>query len=306
MTEFLPRSAWTSDPKPPGATLLVAGQVEGFAVHWPGDPGSISADRASVVRRLQGELKYHTDPAPAGRGWSDIAYQVAIDQAGRVWELRGVDRRSAANGDTEVNQRFGAATCLVGADDVPTPALLQAVRDFRTKVWLPKFPHATKVVCHSDIRPGGTAAQPSTDCPGGRLRAQVRAGTFTSTGDIDMAITDAELDKIEDRLWHALTQRQFTSSDEVDPDLRGRGLASLLLVDARSVEAIRDAIGLISNRTSQAGAQLASLADALAQLATVTAAGGVDVDQLADAIASRIPDDVAGAVADKLSQRLAQ
>jgi hypothetical protein len=188
VTEFLPRSAWTDDPFPSGATLLVPSEVLGLAVHWPGGAGSVPTTRTASIQILNGELRFHTDPVSAGgRGWSDIAYSYAADQEGRVWELRGWQRRSAANGDTDVNREYLAVTCLVGPKDVPSPALLQAVRDLRSQVVLRHYPKATKVVPHSAIRPD------PTDCPGDRLRAHIAAGTFTSTEEIDMALDTEDL-----------------------------------------------------------------------------------------------------------------
>lgn len=200
MTEFLPRSAWTDDPYPSGATLLDPDEVLGLAIHWPGGAGSVPTTKTATIQILNGELRFHTDPVSAGgRGWSDIAYSFAVDQEGRVWDLRGWQRRSAANGDTEVNREYLAATCLIGPKDVPSPALLQGVRDLRTQVVLKHYPKATRVVPHSAIRPD------PTDCPGDRLRAHIAAGTFTSTKEIEMATLDADdLNAIASRVYGAV------------------------------------------------------------------------------------------------------
>ena len=91
--------------------------------------------------------------------------------AGRVWDCRGVAYRPAANGDRAVNGSHGAVTLLLGPDEQPTAAMVEAVRWLRTAVWLARYPRATEVVGHRDLH--------STDCPGPRVYALVRDGTFT-------------------------------------------------------------------------------------------------------------------------------
>lgn len=78
-------------------------RVTDVIVHYPASGNiTIGTDEAQIARRLRGWQTYHMTPDnPAtkvkeGQGWSDIAYSVAVDQAGRVWELRGLDRREGA------------------------------------------------------------------------------------------------------------------------------------------------------------------------------------------------------------------
>ncbi|HEY9418130.1 MAG TPA: hypothetical protein VIQ30_25500, partial [Pseudonocardia sp.] len=84
MVTYLPRSAWDAR-APRGSSPLIASEVDGAALHWPGMAKPISSQDA-VASALRGWQDYHMD----GRGWSDIAYQVAVDQAGRAWTLRGL------------------------------------------------------------------------------------------------------------------------------------------------------------------------------------------------------------------------
>lgn len=165
----MPRSAWTADLPPHNPTLLVDSEVRGFAVHWPGGGGSLAG--VNVPQLLQGELHYHVDV----RGWSDIAYQHAVDLNGKVWTLRGLDVRSAANGDVDPNRHYGAITCIYGPGDTPSAAMIQAIQDFRTQVWLKRFPHATEVKTHNQVRPA------PTECPGPKMTALVLDGTLLRT-----------------------------------------------------------------------------------------------------------------------------
>ena len=107
MVTYLPRSAWGARTAR-GSTALVPSQVKNGAFHWPGMPKPIDAagdiGKRRVASALRGWQNYHMD----SRGWSDIAYQIAIDQEGRVWTLRGINIRSGANGDATVNREYGA------------------------------------------------------------------------------------------------------------------------------------------------------------------------------------------------------
>jgi hypothetical protein len=140
--------------------------VEGLAFHWPGMDDPISGRRA-VAAALRGWQDYHID----GRGWSDIAYQVAIDQDGDRWTLRGLNRQSGANGDADLNRRFGAVLLILAPGERPTPAMVaevrRVVRDHRRR-----FPRSRRLVGHGDIRPGGTA------CPGPIVSRLIESGAF--------------------------------------------------------------------------------------------------------------------------------
>jgi hypothetical protein len=153
---------------------MSAAPVKGIAIHWPGTTlKHIDAtNKGHIAAILEGERKYHTRPGGLGvkQGGNDIAYQYAIDLMGRVWELRGAVHQSGANGNSASNKAYGAVTLLLGADDVPSAAMIQAVRDFRRKVWLARYPKATKVVGHRDVY--------STDCPGPHAYPLVKNGTF--------------------------------------------------------------------------------------------------------------------------------
>lgn len=173
MTTYLPRTAWTDHGPVRALTKLVPSAVEGLAIHWPGTTGPIGdPGRSKVAARLEGYRRFHTGAPPVGRAWSDIAYNLAADQAGRVWDLRGVEYQSAANGDQAQNRRFVALLALVGPGEKPTRELVDAVRWARTEVLLKRYPGAKAVVGHRDVRPD------PTDCPGDALEGLVQSGAF--------------------------------------------------------------------------------------------------------------------------------
>lgn len=182
-TTLLPRRAWTSEPAAAPA-LLVPSEVRGLAVHWDGPPVPAAverADRDAVALFLRGVRRFHMAPP---RGWSDIAYQFAVDQAGRRWELRGWTRRSGANGDTDPNRHYGAVVALIGEGQTPTPAMLAGLADARAD-FRRHYPRATALRTHNDVRPDPTA------CPGPDLTRWVRAGgPNTPREDTDMTVDD--------------------------------------------------------------------------------------------------------------------
>ena len=184
MVGMLPRSAWTSTPRPvPKLVANDPAQLRGFAVHYTGSavPLGQTATLAQSASRLEAERVEHVD----GRGYSDIAYLAAVDEAGRLFDARGALYRCAANGNQVVNTRYGAITVLVGVGDVPTPAAVDAVRWWRQNVWLPLYPRAVEVVGHRDLW--------STDCPGRPLYDLVRSGAFITTPPIledDMQLSE--------------------------------------------------------------------------------------------------------------------
>ena len=167
MVTYLPRSAWNARPPKPGPGDLTVSRVEGAVLHWPGMGARRLESQAEVASALRGWQAYHMDD----RGWSDIAYQVAVDQAGRAWTLRGMHEQSGANGNNDVNERFGAILLVVGTGEAPSPALIattrEVIRDFREI-----YPDGTAIKPHSAVRPAGT------DCPGDAVRALIESGAF--------------------------------------------------------------------------------------------------------------------------------
>lgn len=204
---YLPRSAWNARPSK-GPTHLNATGLLGTALHWPGMGNRRLFAQADVASALRGWQDYHMDD----RGWSDIAYQVAVDQAGRAWQLRGLTTRSGANGDAAANLAYGAILLVLGTGETPTGAMInttrQVVADFRRL-----YPKATAIRPHSAVRTQYTGA--GTDCPGDAARGLIAAGQFeprTSTPvEDDMpwtedqlrAMMQAELEEYNLRFWTA-------------------------------------------------------------------------------------------------------
>lgn len=210
-TFYLSRAAWGARPPKTGPGDLTPSRVHGVAVHWPGMDGPVHS-YAGVAAALRGWQAFHMDD----RGWSDIAYQVAVDQAGRAWTLRGLRAQSAANGDTDVNERYGAILLVLAPGEEPSGAMADTVRDvvadFR-RLYLA----GTAIVPHSAIRPD------PTDCPGPAATAAIAAGDFTPGTTPPMEDDDMwnpeQAEKIEKRytlahqLWLSQTYAERAVSD---------------------------------------------------------------------------------------------
>lgn len=107
MVTYLPRSAWRARPPNDGPGNLTVSRVQGTVIHWPGTGStSVIHSQAAVASALRGWQNYHMD----NRGWSDIAYQVAVDQAGRAWRCAGCEP-SPARTATPISTSGTARSC---------------------------------------------------------------------------------------------------------------------------------------------------------------------------------------------------
>lgn len=163
---YFTRDDWGAREARGGPGPLDPAQVVGIALHWPGLTSPIRGV-SSVKAALRGWQDFHMD----SRGWSDIAYQEAVDQDGNVYRLRGFRTQSGANGDEDVNERFGALLLIVAPGETPTSAMIAAVRS-RVARFADLYPKGSRIVGHGDIRPGGT------ECPGALVTSLIRRGAF--------------------------------------------------------------------------------------------------------------------------------
>ncbi len=173
MTTFT-RSQWGAVAARSGPGAMQPAEVDGVAIHWPGTDVKIRGV-ANVKAALRSYQRDHMDN-PEKR-WSDIAYQEAIDQDGNVYQLRGFGTRSGANGNTDVNERFGAILLMLATGEQPTEKMLTAARG-RIAAFRKRYPRGTRVVPHSAVRPG------STDCPGDIVRKLIAQGALAALAPV--------------------------------------------------------------------------------------------------------------------------
>jgi len=163
---YYTREQWAARDAEGGPGPLDVEQVEGIALHWPAmqRPLKFVEEVKAALRSWQ---NFHIDT----RGWSDIAYQEAFDQLGNIYELRGLATQSGANGDTDVNERFGAFLLILAPGEKPSGAMVKSVRA-RIAKHREKFPKSDRIVGHGEIREGGT------QCPGEAVQDAIDAGEF--------------------------------------------------------------------------------------------------------------------------------
>ncbi len=159
-----------------GPGNLTVSRVRGAADHYPGTPKPINAVGDAGFRRvcsaLRGWQAYHMD----SRGWSDIAYQIAIDQEGRAYTLRGINVQSGANGNATANEDFGAVLLVLGNDEAPSVKMMATARlvhgDFKKR-----YPNCrTRPYGHQEVRQHSSTGAITTECPGKLAMAAIRAG----------------------------------------------------------------------------------------------------------------------------------
>lgn len=149
-----------------GPGPLAAREVVGLVFHWPAMSAPVRGV-AAVCAALRGWQAYHMD----GHGWSDIAYQVAVDQDGNRYILRGLDTQSAANGNEDLNDELGAILLVIAPGEEPSGAMIREVRrvvaDHRRL-----FPNSKDLMGHNEVRPEPTA------CPGPIVQGHLDRGIF--------------------------------------------------------------------------------------------------------------------------------
>ena len=178
-----PRSEWTTEPKGFDRRLDPA-KVYFVAIHYPADRGlqppydGISLTIEQVKQRFRAYRRFHTmSEKLGGRGWDDIGYPFAVDQAGRAWELAGerVAAHSATPSFKDANQKGLAILLLIGNNEEPTQACINTVNaligHFKTK-----YPGIRTIYPHRGV-PGA-----STQCPGDRAARLVSNGIFNLKG----------------------------------------------------------------------------------------------------------------------------
>lgn len=162
----LNRRKWGAVRATGGPYPLDPAQVDGIALHWPA-----MRDQLVTVAAVSAALRSWQRLHMVTNGWSDIAYQEAVDQLGNVYSLRGLRHRSAANGSTDVNLRYGALLLVLAPGEQPSQAMIATVRR-RIRRHRALFPASRAIVGHQQVRPEPTA------CPGPAVMALIRAGVF--------------------------------------------------------------------------------------------------------------------------------
>lgn len=157
---------WGSSP------ASVARPTQGLVIHYDGgDQGLADRPHSMCLAYWRRTKAFHVGPA---REWADIGYSFGACPHGYILEGRGLYRVQAAQ--PSGNSTWYSVTLMSGPGEDPTPEQIDAVRQLRA--WLMSKGVGPAVRGHRDFF--------STSCPGDRLYALVRNGTFTrspSEGD---------------------------------------------------------------------------------------------------------------------------
>lgn len=232
-----PRSAWGARPAA-RVTPLDWHRVTDLIIHYPGEADPIGTDPARIAAALRSMQAYHMAAPPKGRGWSDLAYSFAVDQAGRIWEGRGwASRDGATSGHGGTSASILA---LVANDEQPSDLMLSAILG-----WMDD----AQGRCTHIARRGWHSAYVSTTCPGNALRAWGMSG-FPAPAAPNTPSKEIEMVTPEDR--KAIAADVVWSLAEFRPD-QARNLWDML-------QAARQDIGVLVG-------QLAGLTAAVGQLA---------------------------------------
>lgn len=161
---IISRQQWRA--RAPRGTTAFSGTGDP-AIHWNGPATQLNVNSSQGAEEsfMRGTQNFHMD----SRGWNDFAYNYAVAPSGRIYEGRGRNNRSAANGSTAENVARLAIFLMVGeGQDIERP-LIEAVN------WLLHDLGFDDVVGHRDIR--------ATECPGDHIYSMLAQfnGTTQST-----------------------------------------------------------------------------------------------------------------------------
>jgi hypothetical protein len=162
--KLIPRTSWNARPQSPGGAISPFSEV-GAVIHWEGTGWKWSWNHLTCFSKVREIQNYHMDV----KGWSDIAYNFLACPHGFVFEGRGLNKRSAANGDFNVNTLYYAIQCMWGtaAGVAPTNELLTAAREAIDYV---------RVVGGAGQVLLGHRNTNQTDCPGDEIYAWLKKG----------------------------------------------------------------------------------------------------------------------------------
>ena len=263
MVTYLARSAWTSTSA--GGRTLTGSKLRGVAVHWPGTAQAAIGEstQAATAARLRGYRDYHVNV----KGWSDIGYNHAIDQAGRIWMCRttqwrgnrvGAHCASATNQDA--NHEYVGVLLIIGQSETPSAKMIAAFRDWYHNRFLTGWPGRT------DVRGHGQVQGAQTNCPGSRAKAAIPIMTTKPTSGSDDLDPEDDLNETQ--------ARQLADAARIAGDLES--LLQPAVQDGRFMR-VQAAIGRIE-------AAVAKQNPALTALQTLVQQNAVTLDQVLAAV----------------------
>ncbi len=145
---FVTRSGWGARPSR-GRTAL--NDPQGVTFHYEG-PRMGTFPHESCATKVRAIQNFHMD----ARGWTDIAYNELVCPHGVIYEGRGLDVRSAANGTNAGNGASHAICALTGVGDHHPNELFVGLKAARQVLMTGGT--GGRTWCHRDWK--------ATSCPG--------------------------------------------------------------------------------------------------------------------------------------------
>lgn len=131
MATFVTRAEWGAR-KPRSVSRNIT--PTGVSVHHVDEVKVAASDHSACAGQVRGHQNFHMDD----RGWSDIAYSHLVCVHGYVFEGRGENVRTGANGTNPGNQNWYAVCGLVGGTssdyDTITDELVDAFHSAITRL----------------------------------------------------------------------------------------------------------------------------------------------------------------------------
>lgn len=139
---------------------------QGLVIHYDGgNTGLARKPHSACVTYWKNTRKFHMN----GNGWADIGYSYGACPHGYVFEGRGWQKNQAAQPGG--NTTWTSCTLMSGPAENPTEAQINAVRELN--VYLQKKDLKERFRGHRDFF--------ATACPGTKLYAMVKDGTFAKS-----------------------------------------------------------------------------------------------------------------------------
>lgn len=211
-----------------GAMNSIAAKPDGVAIHYEG-PRMGNFAHSQCRGKVLGIQRFHQ----VTRGWADIAYNYVVCPHGYVYEGRGLNHGSAANGTTAANRTLYAVCALMGEGDVVTAAMMAGLKE---AVELCRTRAGNKVVGHRDLF--------ATACPGplyarlGELRtvpARVTQTVSRAAKKVTQKVTKAPL--VVDGVMGPATIRQWQK-------VMGTPVDGVISKPSALVRAVQKAVGV--------------------------------------------------------------
>jgi hypothetical protein len=177
---IISRAGWGAKPAE-SVTPWNPAELLGICQHWFGSPKA-AATHAGCDDLLRSVQRSHQ----AGE-FNDIAYNFGVCPHGSVYELRGWNRQTGANGTNDANKTLLAIVYMAGVGD----PLTNAGKESLIALYAEAFRRGVgvKAVGHGSVAPTGT------DCPGAQLRNFLSSGVWRPAPPVQKVrwrVTDAE------------------------------------------------------------------------------------------------------------------